>query len=131
VLVPNEGLMDDLDTLSQAQTVVVHLVAAPYDLVATMTAGDLTEASYPGYSPQAASGWTPATMVGALAKTSADPLSFVRSSGSGGDSIYGYWMSDGSSGPIVGVSDPLSPPFDLTTAGQEVIVIPRRSLGPC
>jgi hypothetical protein len=131
MLVPNEGLMDDLDALSASQTIVVHLIKAPYVLVATMTAADVVEATYPGYTPQAASGWTPATIVGAAARTSADPLSFVRSSGAGGDSIYGYWMSDSIGGPIVGISDPQSPPLDMTVAGRQIIVIPRRSLGPC
>jgi hypothetical protein len=131
VLVPNEGLLDDLDVLSGTQTVYVHLISATYVLSATMTSASVTEASYPGYTPQAASGWTPATMVGSQAKTSSDPLLFTRSSGAGGDSIYGYWLSDGPTGPMVGASTPLTVPFDMTVAGKEVIVIPRRSLGPC
>jgi len=131
VLLPNEGLIDDLDTLSASQTVYVHLISEIYVLAATMTPASVTEASYPGYAAQIASGWTPATMVGVQAKTSADPLQFLRSAGSGGDSIWGYWMSDGATGPIVGISDPLTVPLSLLVAGDQVIVIPRRSLGPC
>jgi hypothetical protein len=131
MLAPNEGLRDNLDALNSAQTVVVHLISSPYTLSPTMTVADLTEASYPGYFPQAASGWSPATMSGPRAVSAADPLSFVRSSGSGGDVIYGYWMSDSISGPILGVSDPLSVPLELLTPGQQIIVIPRRSEGRC
>lgn len=92
----------------------VHLYVSDTDPWETVTADDFDEPAYPGYVPQVIRHWTPAHLVGNLARTEADPVQFAPTVALGAPLIIrGYYVIRVNRDPQIWWAEKFSEPVEL------------------
>ncbi len=85
-----------------------HLYTNNYTPVHGTVIGDFTEAAFSGYANQALTSWSSPALDGSFhAFTTADPVQFANTSGSG-QVVYGYFLTD-INGDLIGGEKYASP----------------------
>jgi len=87
--------------------------------------GDITEANFSGYVSKTLANSTPAVIdVSNKALTIWDPLLWSHNGGATANSIYGYYVLDGTGGLVYIERDP-SAPVSMSMLGSTYVVNPR------
>lgn len=131
IVTPLPSLERLLDVLIGALSPWVHLYVVDITLTPLTVLADLTECTVPGYTPQKTTGWSAATIAGHVAVTYADPLVYTHGAGAGFQDVWGYYVTDGLSGPLLWCERGGAPPYALHVLGEGVLVQPRFTLGDC
>ena len=123
--IPNVGELVILDQLRGAwgNTLILHLYQNNYSPVDGSVIGSFTEATFSGYATQTCASWSAAATVSGRASTSATARTFTNSTGSVGNSIYGYYVTDGSGNLMWAEADP-SAPVGMNNPGDSYTVTP-------
>lgn len=131
IIVPDVGLLELVPDLVRSITAVVHLYVEPVLWSASTTLADLSELTGGGYSPQRERTWSPAEIRGKMAVTTGDPLRWQRAGSGGPFLVYGYYVTDGESGPLLWGEERQAGAIPWERDGDTVIVVPRFALGRC
>lgn len=104
----------------------IRLYKNNYTPVNGTVIGDLTQADFNGYTAGGTTlaNWTTPTTVSSRAQTQADPVTWTKGVGGTGNSIYGYYVVDGSGNLLWAERDPAAP-IDLNTDGKQYLVLAR------
>lgn len=88
---------------------------------------DYVEASFPGYTPQGASGWSAPTNVGMAARTTASDITWTASATvTPSVEVYGYFVVNSDGDYIYGERFG-NGPFTMTNTGDSITLTPRFS----
>lgn len=120
-----------LDVLLDGLTPWCHLYVVPVTLTVGTVIGDLVEATWSGYQPQRALGWTTADWEDDRAVTTADPLLWTYGPQPGPAIVYGYYVTDGRTGALLWAESREQGPIALNIAIDQVEVWPRLTLRTC
>lgn len=131
IVIPDSGLLLLVSGLDYQSSAWVHLYRTDTPLTRNTTLADLVELDTPGYLRQRAVSWSPPTIRGDQAVTEADPLRWTRGAGPPARQIYGYYVTFGSSGPLLWAERGIEAPYTWDTLGQRILVIARFSLARC
>jgi len=128
IRVPYGASLYDLDAFLDNLTPYYHLftTAMPEDPLIVLA--DFTEADWPAYAPQRASGWTPAVLVGERAASMADALLWTRGTGGAPRDVYGYYVTDTAGGPLIWWEAREEGPLPMQDPFHTVRVLPRLTL---
>lgn len=87
------------------------------------------EADWQGYKPLPAKTWTPPVLRSHRAVSWSDPVQFLRGDIGPQRRVYGYWMTDGLSGPLIWAERaPDTPVLRMDYGGNFTTVYPQFSL---
>ena len=129
ITVPDVGATACLDALlDEGVTTWYHLYVNDVSLGRATTLGDLTEADWPDYAPQRVTTWTPATVPIDRAVSAADPLLWTRGDGGDPRQVYGYYVTDGQTGPLLWAETRPQGPLPMVAPTDAVLVTPRVTL---
>lgn len=119
-----------LDLLIGSLSPVAHLLACDIPLDWCATLEEMREPVGGGYAPQATTGWTPAELVTPVGRTTADPLVWMHAGPTRAETVYGYYMTDGVSGPLIWCELSSLGPLPWGSLGDVIAFLPRFDLGP-
>lgn len=126
IRIPESGRVRCLDAMLSDLDVWYHLYVVEVDTEDVESSGDLVEATFPGYAPVQVKTWSPAVMVDIHAASTADPVQWQRGSGGVDQDVYGYFTTDGVSGPLLWVERVCGrESIPMRLAGQLCVVWPR------
>lgn len=128
IVVPSVAAMACLDALLEEIETWVHLYTNDADLGPDTTLADLTQADWPDYEPQEATGWTPALWQTDHAESESDPLVWTYGFNPDSTDVYGYYVTDRRTGDLLWVEANPNGPITLTEPTDEVQVLPRLTL---
>lgn len=128
IRVPYAAAPHDLDALLDGLTPYYHLYIAEVTVDPGVTLADFAEADWPTYTPRRAVSWVPAIMSGGRAVATADPIMWQRGTGGSPRQVYGYFVTDGQTGPLCWWEPRDAGPLPMAASGDSVIVRPRLTL---
>lgn len=128
ISIPDEAERYDLDTYLGSVEPWYHLFVNDLVPVGATILDDFVEATWPDYAPRKVTSWVPSVTVDGRAVATADPTTWTRGSGGPGASVYGYYVTDGSSGPLIWCERRAAGPIDMTMPTDSVQVLPRLTL---
>jgi hypothetical protein len=128
IVVPNVAADVLLDDLIEAIDTYYHLYVNAATLGPDTTLTDLTEAAWPDYRSMRVTTWSPAIALEGTAASQADPVVWVRGVGGLAVDVYGYYVTDGATGPLLWVEARPSGPTPMRAATDTVIVTPQLTL---
>jgi hypothetical protein len=120
------GITKMLDKLLGAygNTLQLCLYQNNYTPAAGDTLANYTEATFAGYTRQAISNWIPSTLAASVATSNADQKQFQRSATGTAQTIYGYFVLDGTGNLLFAERDPAAP-ITLTAQGDTYLITPK------
>lgn len=127
IIVPDVAATYDLDELLDQLDTWYHLYTVPAVLGPSTTLADLTEAAWPDYAPVRVNTWSPASIVEDRAVSLGDPVLWVRGSGGMPAQVYGYYVTDGRTGPLVWCEARAQGATPMIAAHDQVLVLPELS----
>jgi len=128
LVVPYGGSVAVFNQFLSQFSVYYHLYIN--DLTPTLDSvlSDFVEASYPSYGPQIVQQWTDAVLVGGVAATYGDPLLWTVGSVVVPQTVYGYYVTGGPTGPLLWAELRELGPVPLDTVGARVYLTPALTL---
>ena len=120
------GLSKMLDKLLTAYGNTMQLCLFQNNItpVGSDTLATYQEATFPGYVRQAITGWLPSTVAASVATSNATQVSFQRSATGTAQTIFGYFVLDGSGNLLFAERDPAAP-ITLTNQGDTYLITPK------
>jgi hypothetical protein len=128
LVVTSSGSLPLLDSLLDQLGAVYHLYVVDVTPTLTTTLADLKEADWPGYAPIAVPVWTPAVLVGGSAAAYGDPLLWERASIGDSETVYGYYVTAGTRGPLLWAERRELGPIVVAGPGDRVYLTPALTL---
>jgi hypothetical protein len=109
----------------------IGLLSAPFTPARNLTLSSLTEANYDGYLRQGAGGET-ITFVGADSYdyVQASTHTFAPTGSSTPNTIYGYFLTYGSSSTALAYVEQITPPVTLNGPTTEITITARLGMNP-
>lgn len=116
-----------LAALITATHLKVRLFSNNYTPIATTVVSDFTEATFTGYAAQNVPALsTVFTNAAGQAEIDANATNFFQATDAvSPNTIYGYWIADETSTPILMWCEKFDTPIDMTTAGKTLILLLR------
>lgn len=128
ITVPEIAETYDLDALLEDLDTWFHLYVTRLSLGRGTLLADFTEASWPAYQPLRVTTWSPSQILRGRAWSSADPTQWTRGSGGAPAQVYGYYVTDGRTGPLLWCESRQQGPTPMTAPTDMVVVLPRLTL---
>lgn len=125
------GMLEELDAMRTRWNGIRFAGLFQNDLVVerTTTIGQIEPATFSGYvGLRPLMGWTPATMLGNRAVSTAAPVSWTHNGGGQSNWIFGYYVVN-ASGVLVWAERRPGPAQALVSAGQTYELVPQFSQG--
>jgi hypothetical protein len=127
LLVPNQGEAIALEALvnkTAAQNLVLRLFKNNKTPSETDTEADYTEADFTGYSAPTLTGASWVSTPGAPSQVAYAEQTFSSSAGSQSQPVYGYYLTQASSGKLVWAERFTAGPYTITNNGDQIKVTP-------
>jgi hypothetical protein len=86
------------------------------------TVGTYVEATFPGYAVQTTPSFTVASSVTGVAQITHPALTFLRSAGGSGDTIYGYYVTDAAGTTLYWAERDPSAPINMNVVGNSYAI---------
>lgn len=128
IVVPNVGAAALLDDMLAEVDTYYHLYTNDETLTSATVLADLTEATWPDYRAMRVTTWSPAIAVEGTAASQADPVLWVRGVGGLAVDVYGYYVTDGQTGPLLWIEARPAGPTPMRAATDTVLVTPQLTL---
>lgn len=122
LLIPNVAALEFLSRTILWWSPYVHLYVEDVPLDRDIVLDDLVESEAPGYAAQLAIGWDTPVIRARRAYTEAEPLLFSRSDGSPSEQAFGYYVTQGMSGPLLWVERFEPAPFPWSDSTDQIYV---------
>ncbi len=128
IVVPQIAELYILNLLITSVQPWIHLYTNDACLNLTTTPVLFVEATFPGYSPQLAGGWTDAAVLRRCAQTRSDPLVWKCTAETSAQQIWGYWATDGKTGSLLWAERRISAPIIIQHLGDSLECRPQLTL---
>jgi len=128
LLLPNQGegiALEALVNKTAPQNLVLRLYKSNTTPGETDTEATYTEADFTGYSAITLTGATWTTTLGAPSYAEYTQQTFTSSAGSQSQTIYGYYLTQATSGKLVWAERFSDAPVTITNNGDAIKVTPR------
>ena len=125
IVIPPIAATADLDFFLESVQVVYHLYTNDYTPDADTTLESFVEANWPGYTLLLARGWTPALWQTDYAIASADPLVWTLAAPISPTLVWGYYVTDWTSGSLLWCERVLTVPIPVVRIGDTVTLLPE------
>lgn len=104
-----------------------HLFQNDYTPIDGSILSNFLEASFDGYAPVDANGWSDPLFVSPRALIQATACNYAKSAGSIGNLIYGYYILDQAGNLLWAERDP-SAPVPMNVDGNVYVIVPRLTI---
>ncbi len=131
IVVPDAAERTLLDDLLDGVTTYYHLFSNDLTPSATTILGDFVEPMWPAYAPRTVTSWTPALTIAGRAVATADQQLWTRGPIGPPGLVYGYFVTDGSLGPLLWCERRAAGPVSMQMPGNSVLILPRLTLAEC
>lgn len=128
ITIPNVAEVNLLDRLLDKVETWYHLYVNSIVLGPATVKTDFVEGSWPGYAAKKVTTWTPAITVSGRAESSADQQQWIRTFDGSGQLVYGYYVTDGQTGPLLWCETRAAGPIRMQFSSDTVTVMPRVTL---
>jgi len=122
IVLSDDSACLQLDTLLDGLDVWYHLYVNDLIPDRTTSLGDLVEPDWDNYLPQQVKTWTPSLIEDDRATAYADPLEWTRGPGGTADQVYGYFTTNGQTGPLLWV-ERMCGQYALEMVGDDQIAV--------
>ena len=104
----------------------LRLCTAPTTMSQTNVLSDFSEATFPGYAAVALIGanWTTPTLAAHVASSDYPSITFTRTSGTGSQSITGWFLTDAGKTKLYACSKFSGGPFIMQNDQDQIVVTP-------
>lgn len=128
--IPGQGLRYFLDAILDAidNSALVRLFQNDHFPAVDDDLADYTEANFEGYVQHGAVNWSAPVTVGQTTYTQADEVQFLKGFGGVSNSVYGYFLTDGTGTVLLAAQRYPGPPVSMGADGAIIRVVPRLSL---
>jgi len=127
IITPDVAVVQLLDMLLTHPTAYYHLYVSDITLGTDTTLPSFVEASFQGYSPQRAYTWIDAYLQGDTAVSYADPIVWTCSADGPLQTVYGYFVTNYATGPLLWCERRDAGGVPIQFAGDKIQVSPMMS----
>jgi len=135
IVLLSEGAEALLDVWTDTVGYTYHLYCNELSPSDVINRTSFVEATFPGYKPQPAKGWTNAATVEGCTSSSADPILWSCAADTDPQDVWGYFVTMGLTGPLLFWEPRDTGPVRIAAKGDPVELFPRltcrQDFSPC